>query len=164
MAIFNKKIWYNVGEDEANNTNSVANKENMNDLENRIENIISNIYKVGDLFMTTNDENPSSRFGGTWRKLTDDAYLKIVSSNAGKSAGTSKEHKIPINSIPSHNHELVTDKKTSIVKWIGSGGNIDITEYGERMKGFNDLISGNTGGGQAYYPYYLGVYVWIKEA
>ena len=44
---YQKKNWYNTGEPEANDNNSVANKENMNDLENRIENAF-NILEVKD--------------------------------------------------------------------------------------------------------------------
>ena len=38
MANFNKKNWLSAGETGANESNSVLSKENMNDLENRIEN------------------------------------------------------------------------------------------------------------------------------
>ena len=38
MATFNKKNWLSVGEEGANDNNSIISKENMNDLENRIFN------------------------------------------------------------------------------------------------------------------------------
>ena len=61
MADFNKKNWYNVGDTEATDSNSIASKTTMNDLENRIEQAINNLktateenidkekyYKAGD--------------------------------------------------------------------------------------------------------------------
>ena len=43
MADFNKKNWYNVGDTEATDSNSIASKTTMNDLENRIEQAINNL-------------------------------------------------------------------------------------------------------------------------
>ncbi len=143
-------------------TSTPLSAENLNLLQTNIENAINDmkksLYSVGDLFMTTNEEDPNIKFGGTWRKLTDDAYLKIVSSNAGKTGGTSSEHKIPLTSIPSHTHT-----------YSAGGGNYSTTN----ITGGSGIVpqtnpystnTGSSGAGNAYYPYYLGVYVWIKEA
>ncbi len=43
MAEFTQKNWLNTGDEGANANNSVLNKENMNDLENRIEQAINNL-------------------------------------------------------------------------------------------------------------------------
>ena len=67
-------------------------------------NMLLAAYPVGSLYLTTNEINPGTLFGGTWEKLTGDAYLKIVTSNPGQYDGTSDQHKIPINSMPSHRH------------------------------------------------------------
>ena len=37
-------------------------------------------------------------------EVTSDAYFKIVSSSAGTLEGASSNYKIPISSMPSHNH------------------------------------------------------------
>lgn len=51
MATFNKKTWYNAGETQANDTNSVLNKTTMNDLEQRIYNTFDDLYyKTGDTY------------------------------------------------------------------------------------------------------------------
>ena len=133
----------------------------LNVLKNKLGEILNPIiprysYKVGDLFITTNDDNPATRFGGTWRKLTDDAYLKIVTENAGETKGTSKDHKIPIASMPTHSYTNAG----------GSYSNTNITGGSGIVPQTNPYSTntGPSGGGQAYYPWYLGVYVWIKEA
>jgi len=115
-------------------------------------------YAIGDLYITTNSSiNPNERFPSTvWEQITGDAYLKIVTTNAGELDGTSSEHKIPVSSMPSHNHGGV---RRNTIGESGSGstgtssGGADTTYYTDY-----------TGGGQPYYPYYYGVYVWIRTA
>lgn len=48
MANFNKKTWYNVGESGANDTNSVHNAKNDNDLEQRIYDAVDSLQKSID--------------------------------------------------------------------------------------------------------------------
>lgn len=122
--------------------------------------LLNQIYPVGSLYITTNETNPSNFLGGTWEKITSDAYLKIVSSNAGTLSGTSSDHKIPISSMPSHRHGL-KGALTGETKAITNTGNdwAQITQNWSQ-EGF----IGYTGGGQAYYPYYYGIYVFRRTA
>ena len=46
MADFPIKTWYSVGEPEANDNNSVVNKDNMNDLEKRIQDTFKSMEKT----------------------------------------------------------------------------------------------------------------------
>lgn len=123
------------------------------------------IYPIGSIYLSVNATNPSKYFGGTWQQITSDAYLKIVSSNAGSLGGTSAEHKIPIASIPAHNHDI-----TVKAAWGGaSSPNVEYyninTTYGTQWSNRSWInYSSNKGGGQAYYPYYYGVYVWKRVA
>lgn len=121
--------------------------------------LLNQIYPVGSLYITTNNTNPSQFLGGTWQKITNDAYLKIVSSNAGNLGGTSSEHKIPVSSMPNHSHK---------VRYTGGSAN---GIYGgmpgtsvNANPGYNNLLVAYEGGGQAYYPYYYGIYVFRRTA
>jgi len=121
-------------------------------------------YPVGSLYLTTNEINPGTLFGGTWEKLTGDAYLKIVTSNPGQYAGTSSEHKIPINSMPAHKHAASgTTAAITKYQYVSSGDGFSVVTG---SGGGRYLISSmdNTGGGNAYYPYYYGVYCWRRIA
>lgn len=117
------------------------------------------IYPIGSIYLTVNNTDPNVVFGGTWQQITSDAYLKIVSSNGGSLGGTSSDHKIPLSSIPSHTHKNAIRYSTS--------GNLSgslayfcaTTQYGP-TDNYNVVMS--AGGGQAYYPYYLGIYVWKR--
>lgn len=117
----------------------------------------SKIYPVGSIYITVSNSNPSTLFGGTWEKISGDAYLKIVTSNAGQYGGTSSQHKIPIASMPSHTHTVSKTaqyNRPSGVNFSGSGN----------WQGMSQVTTSATGGGQAYYPYYLGVYVWKRTS
>lgn len=113
-------------------------------------------YPVGALYLSVSETSPASLFGGTWEKLTQDAYLKIVTSNAGVVGGRS-DHKIQTTNLPSHNHSLAGVLSSSFHTTATSG----TTAWG--AYGLSNE-TGSTGGGQAYYPYYYGVYMWKRTA
>ena len=122
--------------------------------------LLNQIYPVGSLYLTTNETNPSIFLGGTWEMITSDAYLKIVSSNAGSLGGTNKDHKIPISSMPSHNHSTRWDFYAYQDNGSGIGGMHRKGTW--REAGY--IAVDNAGGGQAYYPYYYGIYVFRRTA
>lgn len=121
------------------------------------------IYPIGSLYLTTSTISPSVLFGGTWERIKNDAYLKIATGDsAGTLGGTSSNHKIPVSSMPAHNHtgtagSVVIDvgKTDSAFGWHTS------TTAGYRA---NAGTLTNTGGGQAYYPYYYQIFVWKRTA
>ena len=116
------------------------------------------IYPVGSIYISVAATNPETLFGGTWEQITGDAYLKIVTENAGTLAGTSSEHKIPLSSIPSHHHSV-----ERVAQYGNSGSTANFTS-GNAWQGVSGVNTSDAGGGQAYYPYYLGVYVWKRTA
>lgn len=126
------------------------------------------VYPIGSIYLSINSTNPSKWFGGTWQQITSDAYLKIVTSNAGSLSGTTTDHKIPIESMPSHEHIIRNN-----YGYIDSSANTGTGYWGQKLSytasGGTAVSSGYyraiaTGGGQAYYPYYYGVYVWKRTA
>lgn len=130
--------------------------------------LLNQIYPVGSLYITTNETNPSNFLGGTWEKITSDAYLKIVSSNAGNLGGTSSDHKIPVSSMPSHTHDMNDNVYGNQlnkmgVRGDGGGGSHSIPSYNQ-TNGFSVYKPTYTGGSQAYYPYYYGIYVFRRTA
>ena len=117
------------------------------------------IYPIGSLYLTTSTVSPAVLFGGTWERLTADAYLKIVNTELelGQLGGTSSDHKIPLLSIPEHDHQQWSYSwKSSNDIQPGS----DNTHRGLTWA-FNDR-TGTAGGSQPYYPYYYGIYVWRR--
>ena len=141
---------------QVNGTLNIADENREN-----IKTLLDYTHPVGEVYTTTNESfNPNLYWGGTWEKLTADAYFKIVTSNAGQLDGTSSEHKIPLSSMPKHNHATqgyirthhnIADGAQCVARTKISGDPIDSS------------VIQNTGGGEAYYPYYYGVYAWLRK-
>ena len=123
--------------------------------------IVDLVYPVGSVYLSVSSTSPSTLFGGTWEQITTDAYLKIVTSNAGTAGGTSSEHKIPDSSLPSHRHELQYEESVINLR-TGTGLNRTLLEKSALVE--EPPFTGYDGDGQAYYPYYIGVYVWKRTA
>ena len=120
------------------------------------------LHPVGSVYASTDSTSPATLFGGTWSQITDDAYFKIVTANAGQTGGTSSEHKIPLTSMPSHNHT-----PSSYNSFICASG--EQYSYGQGSDTTNvvnrtSATTSSAGGGQAYYPYYYGIYAWVRTA
>lgn len=127
------------------------------------------LHPVGEVYMTTNKNfNPNTVWGGTWEKLSHDAYLKIETNKIGVTGGTTGNHTIPLSSIPSHNHIL--SKLTFGAGGIADDGlTIQRGYYGSGGGNAAELLPSNyeissSGDGQAYYPYYYGVIAWHRTA
>lgn len=158
--------------------------------------VVDFFHPVGSIYITTNANVDPNNWGGTWEKLTGDAYLKIVTSNAGKYGGVSG-HKISVDYMPSHTHTF-TGKQvntgyqsadhshymangysynsgsspgayTVATSNSTQGYDTNATTYTSgitagHVHAFTASGSNsNTGGGNAYYPYYYGVYVWHRK-
>ena len=129
-------------------------------LNSQPQNTLDMIYPKGALYLSMNNTNPELLFGGKWKQLTADAYLKIVTSGAGETAKGNTDHKITVDQMPSHTHNSQT-----CVGWGTGGGNSvgRVTSNNGDYNGWPTTIY-NTGGGKAYYPGYIGIYVWYRTA
>lgn len=64
-------------------------------------NLLTVIYPVGAIYITTSSTSPSSLIGGTWEKI-EDAVVRGTSSAVGYIG--SDTHTLTIDEMPSHNH------------------------------------------------------------
>lgn len=83
-------------------------------------NILDSVYPIGSIYMSVNNTNPSSFFGGTWVTWgsgrvpvgvnTVDSNFNYVEKAGGSStssasvSGYTNNHALTLNEIPSHNH------------------------------------------------------------
>ena len=122
------------------------------------------VHPVGEIYTTTDSSfNPNKTWGGSWEQLTADAYFKIVTENGGSLDGTASDHKIPITSMPSHTHEDNRYLRDANLQggWGSPIQNVSASTY----RAMISTSGGNpSGSGQAYYPYYYGVYAWHRTA
>ena len=118
-------------------------------------------YTVGDIYITTRSENPSTIWlGTTWERVANGRTLVGVDEgqsefNTVMKQGGEKTHTLTINEIPSHNHS-----------YIGAQWYDEIVAGAETERGGLDTAktTGNTGGGQAHNNLqpYLTVYYWKR--
>lgn len=137
--------------------------------------IRADAYEVGDVYISTNATSPASKYGGTWEQLDGDAYFKIVTSGAGQYGGKSG-HIIATDNLPNAELEVRTSSSGSYpLAYMGLSGGVvaELTPYiGVNMDSVTmnrwgesgQLQAFLSGGGQAYYPYYYGLYAWVRTA
>lgn len=74
------------------------------------------IYPVGSIYLTINDINPQTLFGGTWEKISG-GYLYATGSNSlGKttySGWGAQSTELTVNQIPKHGHWILALNKNS---------------------------------------------------
>lgn len=126
-------------------------------------------YKVGDLFLTTRNENPSLRFGGIWELFGKGKTLVCVDDsdsdfNTVKKNGGEKTHSLTIDEMPAHRHEIYafspesgnTGRFTSNPAWSNRSSDTE----GIRWIG-NSGITGQTTPHNNLQPY-ITCYIWIR--
>ena len=158
---YNRTLW-------VNDQLPAINAENLNNIEKGIEdahNFINNLYSVGDLFLSTNSDNPSTKFGGTWELFGKGKTLVCVDEtdpdfNVVKKEGGEKTHKLTIDEMPSHNHNLKFKNNAS-----GFGDGYLTTASGYEYLTGNGSIE-NVGGNQSHNNVqpYITCYIWIRTA
>lgn len=90
-----------------------------------LESICNLIYPIGSIYLSVNNVNPSTLFGGTWVAWgsgkvpigvdTSDADFNTVEKTGGDKtesytpSGNVAGHTLTVNEIPSHNHPTSTD-------------------------------------------------------
>lgn len=120
------------------------------------------IYPVGSIYMSVNDINPSTLFGGVWEQIKDRFLLASGDTYANGITGGEATHKLTVSEMPSHNHGSMTvlayDPNSSGFAAHGS--------YYLYMSKTLTNNMGKTGGGLSHnnMPPYLTVYVWKRVA
>ena len=139
-------------------------------------NIFDMIYPVDSIYISINNVNPSTLFGGTWERIKDTFLLAAGDTYAGGSTGGEATHALTWNEMPGHYHEglyysyqdtknLVTLNGGTASYHIPWGSSDHPGDYGAGS-GATELITGSAGGGAAHnnMPPYLAVYIWKRTA
>lgn len=138
--------------------------------------MLDNIYPVGSIYMSVNNADPGTLFGGTWARIKDRFLLSAGDTyNAGTTGGEA-EHTLSQSELPNIHGE-------ARLGWTdSSAAGIMITETSGALSAANttvnyarnNLASGtykgklvfDVGGGAAHnnLPPYLAVYMWQRTA
>lgn len=134
--------------------------------------LISRIYPVGSIYMSVNDTNPATLFGGEWERIQDTFLLASGTNHLNGSTGgeethshTTAGHTLTVSEMPSHTHAQNAHYHTGIynsggtqvkggsdycqsgsTSGVGSGSKATSTLHTANTTATNK----NTGGGQAH--------------
>lgn len=147
---------------------------------------MNTIYPVGSIYMSVNNVNPNTLFGGTWERIQDRFLLAAGNTYGAGTTGGESSHTLGLNEIPSHNHTGSTNstgghRHTFTGWWTTKGDGSttyacvartqqnDPSEYGSFSTAgehSHTVTINNTGSGQAHnnMPPYLAVYMWKRTA
>lgn len=140
--------------------------ENENKLEINDNWIISGLYPIGSIYLTTSEINPSNYFGGTWEAFSAGRVLVCVDTNdtdfnTSQKTGGASTHTLTTAQMPKHRHQH--SAQTSAIKSTGGADRpLDYTESGSH---WNSRIaySGTTSAHNNLQPY-ITCYIWLRTA
>lgn len=160
----------------SNTTNDRTNAPSIHAVREAVNNNWLSIYPIGSIYMSVNNVNPSTIFGGTWEQIKDkfllasgDTYNNGATGGAvtHRPTGTIGSHSLRDYEIPPHFHNIKTTGLMSgnSGEWgtgiaITGGNNYSTSTYGEG-KGHSHTFTGDS---QDTMPPYLAVNVWVRTA
>ena len=117
------------------------------------------VFPVGYIYMSVNDTDPSTLFGGTWERIKDKFLLAAGDTYAAGSTGGEATHRLTVDEMPSHSHDISN-------AYGSSGNRIQVSWSSFTTPSSLSGVVLNAGGGQAHnnMPPYLAVYVWKRVA
>lgn len=133
--------------------------------DHRISSIVDAIYPVGSIYMSVNNANPGTLFGGTWEQIQDTFLLAAGQTYTAGATGGEAEHTLTVNEMPSHDHGILSGFGDKNDPTIDSDG-FRYEYWGGNNREFNNAFISSSGGGAAHnnMPPYLAVYVWKRTA
>lgn len=132
------------------------------------------MYPVGSIYLSVNNVNPGTIFGGTWEQIQDRFLLAAGSAYAGGTTGgtashthtsaahthtsaahthTTAGHTLTVNEIPSHRHTGLDIDQVYIFGWdTGStkGYRMDRASLGGTTTTSNRITTSYAGGGASH--------------
>ena len=134
--------------------------------------LLNMIYPVGSIYISAQTTSPASSFGGSWTKLNTGVSL-MCSSNAGTEydgqatiGNYAGSHYITTAKLPSHQHWYYGWPNKGNIAFHGI---LAVQDNTWGSIGYNDNFgqTGYTnyvGGGERYFPYHFGVFMWRRTA
>lgn len=150
---------------------------------NNIETNFDVIYPVGSVYISVNDINPSTLFGGTWEQIKGRFLLGCGlnesnttsywgNCNAGShncplgETGGEAKHTLIVEELPQHNHQLIKNVPYGMPYNDVSGTNVGNGGPLHYQESYEPFSIGNTGSGWEHnnMPPYLAVSIWKRVA
>ena len=133
-------------------------------------NLLSKVFPVGAVYITTTNTNPSKFIGGTWVQFGQGRTLigagtgndgsTSMSFTAGSTGGEYK-HKLTVSELASHNHSTTYEYATGLVATNGGGAGWTHFTASTGSKSVNS--TGGNGSHNNVQPYIV-VYFWKRTS
>lgn len=133
-----------------------------------LEDIANALYPVGSIYMSVNNTNPSTFFGGTWEAWgagkvpvgvdTSDTNFSTVEQTGGE-----KQHTLTIAEMPAHNHTIPCTPTAN----DGSEPTYQAAQVNAEATGnHNSIVAVSSGGGSPHNNLqpYITCYMWKRTA
>lgn len=115
-------------------------------------------YPIGSIYLSLNNTNPSTYFGGTWEQLKDRFLLGAGNTYSSGATGGEANHTLSTSELPNHSHSFTTGSGGYHDHQVALNGDSNFNIYYRLSWGSTNTgycISGNNTGGQssgASYP------------
>lgn len=151
----------------------VASKRDIDSIKNTI---VDEIYPVGSIYMSVNDTNPATLFGGEWERIQDTFLLASGTNHLSGSTGGAENVTLSVANLPAHSHTPNMSGELFVTTSDSEANNTRVTysASGNRyvdglttQSHFHHRINSNSvGSGTAHnnMPPYLAVNVWKRIA
>lgn len=136
--------------------------------------ILNQIYPIGSVYISVNNVNPSSLFGGTWEQFaagrtlvgidTSDDDFKTVEKTGGE-----KTHTLTVDEMPSHTHDVAIAVNNTVAggaRYYFNSAGTTSAPITDTAAWSNSLAAKATGGGQPHNNLqpYITCYMWKRIA
>lgn len=136
-------------------------------------------YPVGSIYISVNNINPTTYFGGVWEQIKDKFLLACGSTYGAGATGGEATHKLTESEMPKHQHKHNPNDSTAVGVSFKNGTANRSYRIGSNSSGqyvfsalatdsleFATTSTAKTGGDNAHnnMPPYLAVYVWKRTA
>lgn len=130
-------------------------------------------FPVGFIYLSVVNENPSKYFDGTWELLCPGKTLVCVDTsdtdfNQVKKTGGEKTHKLTIDEMPSHQHDMNDDIYGGYLNKMGvrgdGGGDSRWVPQYSQTDSYSKYIPMPAGGSHAHNNLqpYMTCYMWVR--
>lgn len=141
-----------------------------------IEEVFSEVYPIGAIYISVNSASPASLFGGTWERIQDCFLLSAGSTYGAGTTGGEAKHTLTYKELPATTGSITMHNASYGTNVAGVGGcftasyvNDGIYRHGGTLleastSSVGKINYSNGGANQAHnnMPPYLAVYMWKR--
>ena len=118
------------------------------------ENFLNLVYPVGSIYLSSNNTNPGTLFGGTWTQIKDKFILAAGDYYSNGATGGAATVTLSVSNMPSHSHSFTPSGTVSSHTHTGPSHSHSFTPSGTVASSFSGTAG--TTGNQSANPTFSG--------